>query len=222
MLQTDSKRDRKEYKHLDPIELINSIESVGYKPIGDYVEQVYYNKTMVKQTDKHGQYNYSLLSNTDNLLGLSVNGARDCQLPLSLYIGLRKDDQVVPVLPIVRIKHNKSNVLPDKERLNSKVIEALKSFKANLQAMLSNTNVTRKDVNDCFDSINEYRCNLMNCGLIQYPESIPANKLELFSLLVNSFVMGKATNKSGKKARKIKHLRDILHLTDYIYKMVIA
>ena len=223
MLQETSKRDRKEYnQRLDPVALINAIESTGYSPIGDYTEQAYYNKTMFKNTDKHGQYNYSLLSDTDKLLGLSVNGARDCQLPLSMYIGLRKQDQIVPVVPVVRVKHNKSNTLPDKETLNRKVKESLKQFKATLQALLNNYNVTRQNVNDCFDQVNEYRQGLMNCGLISYPDTIPDNKLELFSLLVNSFVMGKAYNVTGKKARKIKHLRDILHLTDYIYKMVIA
>jgi hypothetical protein len=221
MLQTDSKRDRKEYnQQLDPIDLINRLANTGYNPVGNYQEQVYYNKTIEKNTDKHGQYCYSLLSEQDRLIGLSVVGSRDCQLPLALYIGLRLGDQVIPVLSVKRVKHNKNNSLPDSEDICKQVTENIKEFKSNLQAWLNDCAVSNLKVLQYFDQVNEYRSNLMNCGTIQYPASLPTNKLELFSLLVNSFVMGKSVNVSGKKARKIKHLRDILHLTSFIYQLI--
>lgn len=222
ILQSKSVRDRGEYKHHCPVELINVLDRLGAR-IGAYSEQTYYVSTRVKGTSKHGQYMLSFLREDCAHTGITISGSHDCQLALAVHYGLAVHDRVIPILPLCRYEHRLHADTIDREQLIADLQCQINEYDATMY-YLDKARSSPEEAIEAFEALNRYRVSIGNYGWLEPQVGIPLyTKLSVLALLIRSFVLGRdAVNVvTGRKPRAVTHIRRIIQIADRCMMQVV-
>lgn len=214
--QNTIKHSKGDYAKADIKSLVLfELGKLGYKGLNDqaYKEQSYYLKSIIRNTADHGKYALHLIKNDTDKTGLLVLSSNDCQFPILVYTGLIINDQVLPMIEVLNLKHL-ANQLESLENTDFNV--AINEANESLFALISDWKKTVINPTTCknaFTELNQYKASLMNC--LPVVTVIAKTKIELFQELVLSFLQGHGKAIGNlKKVRAIKELRRIRQLTN--------
>lgn len=215
IIQIESKKDQGDRVMPRINEAIDVLESCGYN-IKDqsYKEQSYYKKTIKKQTAEHGQFKFDMNCNSH---GATVIGSNDCQLPMMVFLGVNYNGEVLPMVKTLEIKNLACN--NNKVFLLTHFIAGARETLFNQIATLKNKVYTQAESLAVFTEIQGYRRSIMNC-LTCVPIVTESNGYNLFLTLVDTFINGAGISTSGKKVRRITHIRHKVQIVEKILEIL--